>query len=273
MLIDWFTVLAQALNFLVLVYLLKRYLYQPILRAIDAREQLIATELAQAAAKKAEAQGECASLAEKQAQFEGQRAALLARAGEEAAAERGRLIDAARLEAEQLGARHRAAQDQDAVRLSQAIARRAGQEVFAIARKALGELAAASLEERICAVLLERLARLDDDARAVLAAAPGPARVRSAFALPDAQKAALRAALAQVCGAELDLRYEITPELLGGIELSVGGQKLEWSIAAYLDALQGEVAVLLERPAPEVDSKAEPKAASEAAPAPQPAAA
>jgi F-type H+-transporting ATPase subunit b len=37
MLIDWFTVGAQVLNFLILVWLLKRFLYGPILDAIDAR--------------------------------------------------------------------------------------------------------------------------------------------------------------------------------------------------------------------------------------------
>jgi len=52
MLIDWFTVGAQALNFLILVWLLKHFLYQPILNAIDAREKLIAKELADADAKK-----------------------------------------------------------------------------------------------------------------------------------------------------------------------------------------------------------------------------
>ena len=42
MLIDWFTIAAQAVNFLILIWLMKRYLYQPILRAIASREQLIA---------------------------------------------------------------------------------------------------------------------------------------------------------------------------------------------------------------------------------------
>ena len=50
MLIDWFTVGAQALNFLVLVWLMKRFLYKPILNAIDKREKLIAAELADASA-------------------------------------------------------------------------------------------------------------------------------------------------------------------------------------------------------------------------------
>ena len=47
MLIDWFTVGAQAVNFLILVWLLKRFLYEPVLAAIDAREKKIAAELAE----------------------------------------------------------------------------------------------------------------------------------------------------------------------------------------------------------------------------------
>jgi F-type H+-transporting ATPase subunit b len=56
MLIDWFTVGAQVLNFLILVWLMKRFLYKPILNAIDAREKRIAKELADADATRAEAQ-------------------------------------------------------------------------------------------------------------------------------------------------------------------------------------------------------------------------
>jgi len=48
MLIDWFTVGAQIVNFLILVWLLKHFLYKPILDAIDAREKKIAAELADA---------------------------------------------------------------------------------------------------------------------------------------------------------------------------------------------------------------------------------
>ena len=87
MLIDWFTVGAQALNFLILVWLMKRFLYKPILHAIDAREERIAKELADADAKKTEAQKERDEFAQKNHQFDQQRAALLSKATDEAQAE------------------------------------------------------------------------------------------------------------------------------------------------------------------------------------------
>jgi len=80
MLIDWFTIGAQALNFLILVWLLKRFLYKPILHAVDAREKRIAGELADADAKKAEAQKERDEFQHKNEEFDQQRAALLTKA-------------------------------------------------------------------------------------------------------------------------------------------------------------------------------------------------
>ena len=84
MLIDWFTVVAQAVNFIILVWLLKRFLYKPILDAIDAREKRIAAELADADAKKAEALKERDAFLRKNEAFDGQRAALLSAAEAEA---------------------------------------------------------------------------------------------------------------------------------------------------------------------------------------------
>ena len=96
MLIDWFTVAAQAINFLILVWFMKRFLYKPVLNAIDEREKRIATELANADAKQAEAQKQHDEFQQKNTEFDQQRAALLSKATGEAQAERQRLLDEAR---------------------------------------------------------------------------------------------------------------------------------------------------------------------------------
>ena len=105
MLIDWFTVSAQVVNFLILVWLLKHFLYRPILNAIDAREKRIATELADADAKKAEAIKERDEFQHKNEEFDRQRAALLSQATDEAKVERQRLFDEARQAADALSAK------------------------------------------------------------------------------------------------------------------------------------------------------------------------
>ena len=249
MLIDWFTVGAQALNFLILVWLMKRFLYKPILNAIDAREKRIARELADADAKKAEAQKERDEFQHKNEEFDQQRAALLSKATDEAKAERQRLMDEARKAADALSAKRQEILRNDAKNLSQAVARRTQDEVFAIARKALTDLATTSLEERMGEVFTRRLHEMDGQAKAglgqALKIASDPALVRSAFDLPADQRAAIQNAINETFLADIRLRFETAPDLVSGIELTANGQKVAWSIADYLASLEKGVDELL----------------------------
>jgi F-type H+-transporting ATPase subunit b len=262
MLIDWFTVGAQALNFLILVWLLKRFLYQPILNAIDAREKGIAARLADAEAKKAEAQKEHDEFQSKNKTFDEQRAALLLKATGDAKSEHDRLLEEAQKQAENVRALQATALRNDQTRLGNEITRAATEQVFAIARKALADLATASLEERVAAVFTRRLAEMDGKLKETLGAAlktsKEPSVVQSAFDLPDDQKATIRNALNETFSAEVRVRFETTPITICGIELSANGQKIGWSIADYLTSLDQKVGTLLEGQtnAPEVKTAA-----------------
>jgi F-type H+-transporting ATPase subunit b len=251
MLIDWFTVGAQALNFLILVWLMKRFLYKPILSAIDAREKLVAAELADAAAKKAEAQKDRDEFKKKNEEFDQQRAALLSKATDEAKAERQRLLDEAAKAAEALNARRREALTDEVNNLDQAITRRMQQEVFAITRKALTDLATTSLEERIGEVFTRRLRELDCKSKECVAGAlkstSEPALVRSTFDLPPEQRAAIQNALNETFSADVHIRFETAPDLIGGIEFSTNGQKVGWSIADYLASMEKDVSELVSK--------------------------
>ncbi len=207
MLIDWFTVGAQVLNFLILVWLMKRFLYKPILNAIDAREKRIARQLADADATKAEAKHERDEFQHKNEAFEQQRAALLGKATDEANAERERLLGEARKAADALRAKRQESLANDARHLNQAITRRTQDEVFAIARKTLSDLATTSLEERVSEVFTRRVRELDSDTKHSLAEALTtafePGLVRSAFDLPAGQRAAIQNALNETFSADI----------------------------------------------------------------------
>jgi F0F1-type ATP synthase membrane subunit b/b' len=131
---------------------MKRFLYQPILDAIDAREKRIAAELAGAAAKQAEAEQAREDLRHKDAAFDQQRATLLRQAVDAAQEERQRLLEEARQAADTLSAKRRQALAQEQQHLSDELARRTRDEVFAIVRKALADLAGIGLEARTCSV-------------------------------------------------------------------------------------------------------------------------
>jgi F-type H+-transporting ATPase subunit b len=254
-LIDWFTVAAQALNFLILVWLLKRFLYQPVLDAIGAREQRIAVQLADAASKAAAASQQRDEFERKNHDFDAQRDALLAKASEDAKLELQRLLQQARQQADALRSRLQETLRSEQQSLSGEIVRKTRDEVFAIARKTLADLASASLEDSMARMFLERLRALSAADKKSLAlsaeVAAAAVVVRSAFELPAPQRAAIEQALGEICGSGMRLSYQVVPGLIGGVEVSAGGSKIAWSIADYLGALEHSVGQMLApQPAP-----------------------
>lgn len=262
MLIDWFTVGAQVLNFFILVWLMKRFLYKPILHAIDEREKRVAEELANADKKKAEAQKESDEFKHKNEEFDQQRTTLMKTATDEVNAERQRLLDEARKAADALSERRQESMRSDAHNLHQAISLRTQKEVFAIARKTLTDLASTSLETQMAEVFASRLRLMDGSEKVKLGGAiktaDDPVLVRSAFELQAEQRAAIQNALNETFSADIQIRFETATDLVSGIELTTNGQKVAWSIADYLASMeQGLDELLKEKDKTEVKAEKE----------------
>lgn len=264
MLIDWFTVGAQVLNFIVLVWLLRRFLYKPILTAIDAREKRIAKELADADREKNAAQKERAELHDKNQQFGEERGALMAKAILEAKAERERLLEGARQLADETLTKQKMVVHDNAVALADQLKRLAVREVFDIARKALSDLASADLEERLGTVFMRRLRELTPEAKGSLAAAlkapNASAILYSRFELGAKMQASIRNALNETFSADIGLAFETTPDILCGIELAVSGLRLSWDIAEYLKILEEKVDALSSADSQSARANSAPKA-------------
>jgi F-type H+-transporting ATPase subunit b len=174
------------------------------------------------------------------------------------------------------------AKRQDALRneqrnMGEDILRWTQKEVFAITRKTLTDLADQSLEERMSAVFVRSLRALTGAAKeqltTALKTAKQPVRVRSTFDLPAAQRSAIGTAVKETCGTETQIQFETAPEVVSGIELSVNGQKVAWSIADYLGTLQKSAHELLRadaKPELNVAVKPEPKAVAEPDPKREP---
>lgn len=250
MLIDWFTVVAQAINFLILVWLMKRFMYGPILDAINAREQRIATDLADAAARQAEALREREKFHRKNQELEQSRNEFLRQASEEAEKLRQRLLAEAGQAVDALSQKRQQSLQTEARNLNQTLLLRTQQEVFSIARKTLTDLADAQLEERIVNAFLEQLGNLDGQVRDRLSQAVAdlkePVVIRTVFELPDAARKAIRLAVSELTAADVRVRFDTLPEIIGGIELTAAGQKLAWSIADYLTSLEFGVGEVLQ---------------------------
>lgn len=231
--VDWFTTAAQVINFLVLMWLLKRFLYKPILNAISAREKHIADQLANAAQKEAEAQKEQDIFKQKIDTFDKEKAQLMVDAKATAHELSETLLKEVKDEADAVRLKRKEALQTEIEDLSEDILKQTKEQVFATAAKILSDLADSSLEERMFTVFITRLQNMSKKDKSALSS--DTAVIASAFKLSQAQQKILKDEL------KIDtLKFKIVPDLLSGIEISVNGHKLAWSITDYLATLKQE---------------------------------
>lgn len=249
MLIDWFTICAQIVNFLILVWLMKRFLYKPILQAIDAREKIIAAKILDAETKKIEAKQELDKFLFKNNEFDKQSSDLLKKAHDEAKEERQRILDEARKDSENLRMQRWNALQSEQKLLNEAISQKTREEVFLVSRKVLKDLSGTNLQERMNEAFIRQLRDLDDEIKGeldkILTKSPESSVVSSAFELSEEQRNAIKQTLNEKFSDKIHVRFETKPELICGISLTSNGHKMAWSIADYLISLEMNVNELL----------------------------
>lgn len=251
--IEWFVLFCQIFNFLLLVYLLKRFLYSRIIKAMDDREAKIAARFADAEDMKAKAT-EAAELYEKRNQMIGEtKERLLNEATMAADAKRKELMEKVREEVDQVKTRWQdmLIREQDA--FFSDLRQRAAQQLYATARKALRDLADADLEERIVDEFLRRIKALDEEKsiqlRKAIKGGGNQVTIQSAFAISEQKRSQIEEILKKQVTNGFTLRYLREPDIVSGIELRVNGHKIAWSLNEYLETLVESMTETLQKEA------------------------
>jgi F-type H+-transporting ATPase subunit b len=235
-LIDWFTVCAQIVNFVILVALMKRFLYGPLVKAIDAREQRIAAQLADADGKSKQAELETEQVRQKISELESRCTQMIAEARNEADRKKNEMVATARDSVRAQEQRWR-----EDLRLEQStffseVRRTAAGEILTITRRVLADLAGADIERSAVDVFLEKLRSFDGETLKKLSG--GALTVVSARELPAELQHRIEETIGKCVGNPVPLRFEHTPDLAWGIELRGDGQRIGWTPGGYLDALE-----------------------------------
>jgi F-type H+-transporting ATPase subunit b len=259
MLTDWLTVVAQVVNFLILVGLLYHFLYDPIIRAMDRREKQIASRLEDADNREQEAREEKEALEADRRQLEKRRDDWLQEARQEADEQRHKLLEEIRRNAEGRRQAWQRSLAREKSAFLRDLLRQAAEQTCATARQVLAEMADAELQERMLKVFRARLQDLpaEDVDRLKQAArdrGEGRLKVRSAFELDSQARRDLTGLLHRTVDQELDVTYETDEDLLCGIEVRAPGHKLGWNLSDRLEALSEAVDDRLEALARETPS-------------------
>jgi len=251
--IEWFVLFCQIFNFLLLVYLLKRFLYSRIIKAMDDREAKIAARFADAEDMKAKAT-EAAELYEKRNQSLSEaKEKMLNEATMAADAKRKELMEKVREEVDQVKTRWQdmLIREQDA--FFSDLRQRAAKQLYATARKALRDLADADLEERIVDEFLRRIKALDEEKsiqiRNAIKGGGNQVTIQSAFAISEQKRGQIEEVLKKQVTNGFTLRYLREPDIVSGIELRVNGHKIAWSLNEYLESLVERMTETLQKEA------------------------
>lgn len=248
--IDWITVAAQIVNFLILVWLLQRFLYAPITDAMRRREARIETRLSEAEAARAQAEDEARKLRDQQDALEDRKARILEDTRAEAEDLRDRLSADIREEMEGKRAlwQDHLAEERDG--LVATLQQQAGTKVIDITTRLLAEYSDTDSAEAVVARCVARLKDLDgkDRDRLVQAAEAGggPARVETASSIDSAARGRITRALREALGTGLEVTYLEDRALVLGVRLTIGDQTVEWSARRYLERLGSELGAAID---------------------------
>lgn len=240
--INWVTVAAQIVNFLVLVWLLNRFLYGPVTRAMERRQKRIRDRLQEAETMRGKAEQERDALKSERDELDRKREKMLSEARAAAEKLRHELEKQTRenVDAEREAWFARLAGDRQEV-LSD-IRRQAGEEFFSLARAAFKDLADEELETRMTAAFAEKLRALPEETLEKLKTAvsreTSPAQIESAFPLAPEDRDAIERTLKEVLQADVTADYIQKEDLIAGIRLRLDSQVVEWSLDSYLDELE-----------------------------------
>ncbi len=255
MLINWFTIIAQVINFLILIFLLRLFLYKPILNAIDAREKKIKARLDDAQKREDDAKAKEEEYEKKLAGVDSERDAMLSKAKQEVEGKRKEMLKEAQADVARKSSQWNEALQRDKESFLREFRQRVLGQSLSISRKALADLSGSGLEEVIIGNFFEGLNSLsDDDKKALLGSLDGKAEtitVGSAFDLKDEYKNRIWEAVKGQLGDGVKLEYQKSDSVIGGIEMRSSGHKVAWSIASYLDTLDEELQGLFQKTAVE----------------------
>ncbi|MFX0543041.1 F0F1 ATP synthase subunit delta [Roseovarius sp. S4756] len=250
--IDWITVAAQIANFLVLVWLLKRFLYRPILDGIDAREAEISARMQEAAIATDEAARTEADYRGKLRELAAARDEAAEAAREAAEAERDAMLAAAQERLDREYASWKTQMDDEARNYSARMHRAGAEALLSLTRKALRDLADETLEALMAQRLVQQIRPMAPELKRAAGGAPSAATVSSRDPLPAKVAKAMNAELKAIFP-KVDVRFDTDADQSPGLVLRIGGAQLDWTVESYVEGLGAQITARL---AADTDHKA-----------------
>jgi len=240
--LNWSTFVLEIINFLVLVWILKHFLYQPVMDMLARRRAAIETQLAQAKQQQGEADTLKQQYEHRLSDWQLERQKAMEELNHELQQQRLKQHEALVTELAQEQEKMRVAAARQQQQLMREMEQRALQQAAQFASRLLAEAAGPELQQRLFQLLLEGLRQLSAEQLEALVSewgeAPQTLRVTSAYPLDEQQRQQLQQQLASVTGLVTPPDYVEDAALLAGLSITIGAWVLQLNLR---DELQGFV--------------------------------
>lgn len=269
MLVNGFTIIAQLINFIILVILLRKFLYQPILNTIETRQQRIQYQWQEAHFQRQKAEQEQANLRQQQQQIQQKLTALMVEAKQKAQKYQQGLMQQAKEEVSEMKTAWIASIHSQQNLFLNHLRQQVIQQTTAMTRKILQEIADANLESQAVFQFIQKLQHLSPSEQQQLINSLNTANeslfVRSGLELSLADQTKIVEALENQLNLEnqlyvqreeqtkdkinenkIELQFITVPDLICGIELRVGGDELSWSFEQELKQLNQQLSQVIQ---------------------------
>ena len=237
---DWTTFILEILNFLVLVWILKRFLYGPVLAMLDARQQRIKDESARAELLRNQAEDLRQQYEQRLADWNQQQETSRRQLEEELAKQRSDSLESLKQTLADEEAKLRARNQSVIASREATLIREAASAAYAQTASMLQRLASPDLTGNIVKVLIEDLQTLPDSEQVALCKAAvsltteSPIEVLSAHDLTESEQAQLSQAVSTATGQTLPLVFKQDETLIAGVRVTLGECLLHANLADEL---------------------------------------
>jgi F-type H+-transporting ATPase subunit b len=248
-LIDWFTVIAQIINFLILVALLKHFLFNPIVSAMNERREKIDSSIDDAKKREEEAHEQLQLYRQKNREFDEKRNQLLLAAEEEAKKRGDEFLEQARKQAEADLARLQDAMSRKKRDIAERLRIMSLHDASSIAESAISEITNTPIEEGLVHVFIAQLKKIEGARKNQLAAevrkGKTPTVVKSSFDLSEDLRRKLSDAITKEFPESRAIQYQRISDGVLGIEMTIDGYKLRWGVEQFLGDLEDQVSKVI----------------------------
>ncbi|MEB3882642.1 hypothetical protein [Lyngbya sp. CCY1209] len=278
MLIDWFTVVAQIVNFVILVFLLQKFLYKPIVGTIQKRQNRIQSRWDEAQQAREKAEREAETYRQRRRELDDRRSALRSEVKRETREQRETWLEEARRDVDRQQREWRQGLRRQQSLFFDTLRNQTVRHLYDMTRGALREIADTDLEKQAIAQFQRRLDGIGDEEkrqlRESLDRSDEAIAVRSSFEIPEDTKNSIFEQLRHLTGdrdlslaseaeesAELNgnspespeeiedkipVFFERSPRLICGIEVQIAGYEIGWSLNHYIEGLEERLSECLQ---------------------------